>query len=216
MKTLRRLTIVLASSGALLLTIGLQTYTAEAACGRFPASGQTTAFTADKNDGIPGAVAVPDDGTVEAGITLKYKDNGDGTITDRVTRLKWEKKCSACGGLHDVANTYRWSGNGAQETIWDFLDDINAEGGTGFAEHNDWRIPNAKELQSIVDYERQDPRINPIFGPTVAAPTGTYWSSTTDAADASKTFTVDFSFGDVFHDFRTDARHVRAVRGGCL
>lgn len=97
--------------------------------GGLQVTGQTTAYEADKNDGIVGPVAVPDDGTLQRGNTLKYKLRGDGTIEDMRTGLIWEVKCSGCGGLHDVANVYRWSGDGAQETIWDWLDDINAEGG---------------------------------------------------------------------------------------
>jgi hypothetical protein len=135
-------------------------------CQKFPATGQTTAFEADKNDGIPGPVAVPDDGTVEAGATLSYTDNPDGTITDNNTGLQWEKK-SDDNGLHDKDNTYGWS-RGAfadpdfSETIWDWLEDVNAENGTGFAGFNDWRVPNVKELHSIVDYE--------VFpGPVVSA-----------------------------------------------
>lgn len=138
---------------------------------KVPASGQATAYTADKNDGIGGAVAVPDDGTVQAGATLSYQDNGGGTITDLNTGLMWEKKDDA-GGLYDKDNTYTWSGDGTVETIWDWLDDINAEGGTGFAGHADWRIPNVRELQRIVDYEN--------LSPAASFP---YWSSSTSAFD---------------------------------
>ena len=60
---------------------------------KFLASGQTTPFQADIADGMSGNfVDVPDDGTLEAGATLRYRDNGDGTITDRHTKLMWEKK----------------------------------------------------------------------------------------------------------------------------
>ena len=99
----------------------------------FPASGQTTAFSADKNDGIAEPVAVPDDGTVQAGADLSYTDNGDGTITDNNTGLMWEKKSDDGDLLHDKDNSYYWSGNGVLETLWDWLEDVNAEGGTGFA-----------------------------------------------------------------------------------
>jgi hypothetical protein len=85
-----------------------------APCQQFPASGQTTAYQADKNDDIAGAVDVPDDGTVQAGATLSYTDNGDGTITDNNTGLMWEKKGDA-GGLHDKDNIYAWSGDGSQD-----------------------------------------------------------------------------------------------------
>jgi hypothetical protein len=115
------------------------------------ATGQTTAYTADKNDGISGPVSVPDDGTLQRGAPLQYVDNSDGTVTDLNTGLQWEMKVAGSGCLHCVNDTYPWSGNGSQETIWDWLDDVNAEGGTGFTGHNDWRIPNLRELHSIFE-----------------------------------------------------------------
>ncbi|MBI3249078.1 MAG: DUF1566 domain-containing protein [Deltaproteobacteria bacterium] len=185
---------------------------------QFPASGQTTAYTADKNDGIVGAVAVPDDGTVQAGATLSYTDNGDGTITDNNTGLMWEQKTSLdsttnFANLHDADNYYVWSGNGSQETIWDWLGDVNAEGGPGYAGHSDWRIPNIKELQSIVDYSRPypNPTIDPVFGPSV---TTYYWSSTSNANAPSYAWNVTFLNGHVFYDGKSNYFFVRAVRGG--
>lgn len=192
--------------------------------GRFPASGQTTPYQADINDGVMGnPVDVPDDGTVEAGATLRYRDHGNGTITDKNTGLMWEKK-SDDGGLHDKDNAYPWSGG---ETIWDWLDDVNAEGGTGFAGYSDWRIPNVKELQSIIDYGRFDPAVDLVFNnnctPGVDVLSGSctasnYWSSTTEADSAAHAWNVGFSFGVVRADGKADfiILHVRAVRGGCL
>jgi len=180
----------------------------------FPATGQTTAFQADKNDGIAGPVDVEDDGTVRAGVPLSYTDNGDGTITDNNTGLIWEKKVPGSGCLHCVDNTYFWSGNGSQETVWDWLDDVNAEGGTGFAGHNDWRIPNIKELLSIIDHERVNPAVNPVFVPTAAVTTNSnYWSASTDALNTNAWF-VDFINGFKGGGPKNDTFHVRAVRGG--
>ena len=190
----------------------------------FPASGQTTAYQADKDDGIVGEVAVPDDGTVQAGALLSYTDNGDGTITDNNTLLMWEKK-DLSGGLHDRDNTFRWSGDGSQETIRDWLDDVNAEGGTGFAGFNDWRIPNVKELASIVDYERTNPSIDPVFNTDCTAActlpncsctaASNYWMSTTAAINpAVAAWNVDFNLGNVGDGGKTVNDRVRAVRGG--
>jgi hypothetical protein len=63
---------------------------------RLPATGQTTSYVAG------------DDGETSAGAPLRYRDNGDGTITDKNTKLMWEKKDQASGGLHNWNNTYPW------------------------------------------------------------------------------------------------------------
>ena len=80
-----------------------------------------------------------------------FVDNGDGTITDLATGLMWQQA--------DDGNTYDWENGLAY-----------AEGLT-LADHDDWRMPNAKELQSIVDYSRSpstssSPAIDPLFSCT--------------------------------------------------
>lgn len=47
--------------------------------------------------------------------------------------------------------------------------------GLALAGHTDWRLPNVRELLSIVDYGRYDPSIDPIFG----AVSNVYCSSST-------------------------------------
>ncbi len=190
----------------------------------FPASGQTTAFTSEKNDGITGPVAVPDDGVMQAGVSLSYTDNGDGTITDNSTGLMWEKKSDDGDRLHDKDNAYYWSGNGTQETIWDWLEDVNAEGGTGFAGYHDWRVPNVRELQSIVNYQSTPLPVstalnsNCVAGATVLTGSCTlltyYWSSTTWARSTSQVWGVDFNHGEVVPSDKASGSRVRAVRGG--
>ncbi len=196
-------------------------------CGHsaLPASGQLTAYTADTDDGVPGAVAVPDDGTLRFGEPLRFVDNGNGTISDLNTGLMWEKK-SDDGSLHDKDNTYIWSNLDLtpEATIWDWLEDVNAEGGTGLAGHADWRIPHVKELQSIVDYEELDPAVGASFdGGCVpgCANVGcscttnfNYWTSTTSAASDSFAWVLNFGSGAVDFNSKDSGRFVRAVRGG--
>ncbi len=188
-----------------------------------PATGQTTAYAANKNDGISGVVAVPDDGTLQAGATLAYVDNGDGTISDLNTGLMWEKKGDN-GGLHDKDNAYTWSGSGTQETIWDWLDDVNAEGGSGFAGYSDWRIPNAKELESLVNRQMSPPMTSVAFhsgcvaGASVLAgsctPVAIFASSTTWARSTGMAWGVSFYEGLLLPYNKASGLRVRAVRGG--
>jgi Protein of unknown function (DUF1566) len=234
MRTAQTRFMVLAGGMALLLVVTLHLWAGGAKAapqtcrkGFFPASGQTQQFTADLNDGISGPVPVPDDGAIQAGTSLSYVDNGDGTITDLNTGLMWEKKDLA-GGLHDVSTPYFWSGDGTQETIWDWLKDVNAEaGGIGFAGHNDWRIPNVRELSSIVDHGRANPSAASAFTSNCSANCTVltcscaglfpYWSSTTAATGSLLAWQVDLVRGIAGRAPKDGIGGiVRAVRGGCV
>ncbi len=188
----------------------------------FPATGQTTTYTANKNDGITAAVAVPDDGTVQAGATLSYTDNGDGTITDPNTGLVWEKKGDDGNRLHDKDNIYWWSGNSVEETVWDWLEDVNAEGFVGFAGHHDWRIPNAREMLSIANFDKLwavPAAFHTNCLPGVTVLTGScsfqslYWTSTTQANIATSAWAID-NYGSLGTYSKPGTARVRAVRGG--
>jgi hypothetical protein len=92
-----------------------------------------------------------------------FHDNADGTVTDRATGLMWAQRDSGAG--------MDWP----QSLAW--VQRLNA---TNYLGHGDWRLPNAKELQSIVDYARVPARA-PAFEIT-RLPDGEYpffWTSTT-------------------------------------
>ncbi len=102
-----------------------------------------------------------------------FADNGDGTVTDRASGLMWSR--DDCGG--DL--------NWQQALAW--VQQKNRENYLGY---DDWRLPDAKELQSIVDYSRSpqatsSPAIDPVFNVTAIVDEGGetdypfYWTGTT-------------------------------------
>ncbi len=100
----------------------------------------------------------------------EFTDNGDGTITDYATELMWMQEDNAEGML--------WN------------DALNYAENMEYAGYSDWRLPDAKELQSILDYTRSpatssSAAIDPLFHCTkIINEAGEddypcYWSSTT-------------------------------------
>ncbi len=142
-------------------------------------------------------------------------DNGDGTITDLNTGLMWEK-LSDDGSIHDLDDLYTWSAAFEVKVAL-----LNA---TAFAGHTDWRVPNQKELFSILDLETFSLSVSPAFnngctsGCTVATCSCTalsfFWSSTSTARDTFSAWAVTFDDGQVANGFKGSPQSVRAVRGG--
>ena len=102
-----------------------------------------------------------------------YLANGDGTITDRGTGLMW--------GLDDSIVGLNWE----EALAW--VEQLNS---TNYLAYSDWKLPNAKELQSLLDYSRSpdssdSAALNPAFNATgIVNEAGeadfpAYWTSTT-------------------------------------
>ena len=82
-----------------LATCTTQLSACQAAAQQFPATGLTTC--SNSTGQFISCAGTGQDGEIQAGGTLSYTDNGNGTITDNNTKLVWEKK-SADGTIHDV------------------------------------------------------------------------------------------------------------------
>ena len=149
------------------------------------------------------------------GMSCRFLDNGDRTISDLDTGLMWEKKDTE-NGLHDQSRMYAWS-----DAMGDWLSAVNGHTSgvstshAGLAGWTDWRIPTIAELGSIIDSTvagcgAGSTCINPVLGPTAQE----YWSSSSSGpyADASHfaNFMVPFATG--LSD-RSLLKAVRAVRG---
>ncbi|MCP5100634.1 MAG: DUF1566 domain-containing protein [Chloroflexi bacterium] len=99
-----------------------------------------------------------------------FVNNGNGTISDNATDLLWQQADSGTGYNFEEAMTY--------------CESLTLGG------YESWRLPNAKELQSIVDYGRSpdttnSAAIDALFSATAIANEAgetdyaSYWSSTT-------------------------------------
>jgi len=106
-----------------------------------------------------------------------FVDNGDGTVSDLATGLMWMKDDSGKG--------LNW-----KEAL-DYCEDLV------YAGYDDWRLPDAKELESIVDYSRSPDTTNsaavdPVFNSTSIVNEagevdfGYYWSSTTHVSASAR------------------------------
>jgi len=127
-----------------------------------------------------------------------YVVNGDGTVTDKATGLMWQKA--------DSGTTMNW------EKALSYAENLK------YAGHEDWRLPNAKELHSIVDYTRApdaaDPShrsaaVDPIFDLTETE--SWFWTSTTHGDNL---FGVYICFGRALSAWQWQGERMNAHGAG--
>jgi hypothetical protein len=102
-----------------------------------PKTGQTTPYVAG------------DDGTLKMGVAWpapRFTDNSNGTVTDKLTGLIWMQDAGVLG-------SQTWA---AAMTTANTLESGMA-GITDGSQQGDWRLPNVRELQSLIDYSRYFP-----------------------------------------------------------
>ena len=157
--------------------------------------------------------------TAAPATTAHLVDNGDGTVSDPQTGLMW-KKCPE--GQVWITDMKKCDGMVAEYTWQQALQrppQVNAGAIGQNLGHTDWRLPNIKELASIVELRCWDPAINEAVFPAV--PRWFFWSSSPVASDDGDAFQVDFHYGtggwDGAFTFRGSSRDggagVRLVRG---
>ena len=116
---------------------------------------------------------------------------GSKTIVDKGTGLEWQRS--------DDATLYSW------EDALGYCENISLDGKI------DWRLPNIRELKSILDYSRYYPAVDSA----IPCRSSTYWSSTTVADDTHlSAWSIFFGNGDDIWKLKSDSFHVRCVRGG--
>ncbi len=125
----------------------------------------------------------------------RFVVNGD-EVTDTDTGLIWQRCAlgqtgSNCSG--GSANRYNW-----QQALQ--------------AASAPWRLPNIKELRSIVEEKCYGPTINlTVFPNTVSS---YYWSGSPYAKYSHLAWHVHFRYGGSYGYYKGYGRYVRLVRGG--
>jgi len=113
-------------------------------------------------------------------------------VTDSKTQLQWKDDA--------IGSTMTWT-----EAI-SYCESLT------FATYSDWRLPNVKELTSLVDDSKTSPSIDTnVFEHTVS---NLYWSSTTYTVDASSAWSVHFSYGPQYYYSKSRNHNIRCVRAG--
>jgi len=156
-------------------------------------SGQTTSYAAG------------DDGAKQQGVawpTERFTDNGNGTVTDTMTGLIWLKNvgCFTARAWSSALSAAATLNSGECG-----LSDGTAEGA--------WRLPQVRELQSLIDKGKGNPAL-PAGHPFTGAPSSTVWSSTTAVNSTTSAWTVSFASGLLTSSLKTGNSGVWPVRGG--
>jgi len=130
----------------------------------------------------------------------RFSDNGDGTITDKTTGLIWQKG--------DSVKTLNWK------------QALSYAEGLELAGRDDWRLPNVKELHTIVDYTRApdatDPKKRAAAIYSVFKLTETeswFWSGTTHVENQ---FACYVCFGQAFSARKFRGRKMNAHGAGAV
>jgi len=111
------------------------------------------------------------------------------TVQDTMTKLTWQRVV--------VGDQYNWAG------AKDFCGSLPLAGGG-------WRLPDVRELRSIVDRQQLNPAIDPTAFPDT--PSGFFWSSTPVQGSSSNAWGVHFSYGYSYSHDVTYGNRVRCVR----
>lgn len=140
--------------------------------------------------------------------TSQFTDHADGTVTDTKTGLMW-KKCAegqdplTCSGS---ATSFNW------QAALQRAQDVNGGMTGNNLNYTDWRVPNIKELVSLVEEKCYDPAINIAVFPNT--PYAQFWSMSPYANYGFGAWRVNFRYGNDQGSLKSFGQSVRLVRSG--
>jgi hypothetical protein len=123
------------------------------------------------------------------GAGSRFLSNGDDTVTDQLTGLMWTKKPNMGRNANNANTTVQWTD--AFTSIDHLNDPTNSNslplGCSTNSEvdcYTDWRLPNIKELQSLIDFGQMSPALPPGYNTSFDdASMNYYWSSTSNLSN---------------------------------
>jgi len=137
-------------------------------------------------------------------------------------KTRYRLSFPASDTVFDLATGLMWAANGNGEgcnygnpETW--LNSLAYTANLDFGGFDDWRLPNVKELLSLIEYDAALavgalPLIaEPPFSNTPLLP---HWTSTTTVNLTTSAQIVNFAQGNVVAVAKVDSWHLRAVRGG--
>jgi hypothetical protein len=128
-------------------------------------------------------------GDTAASSADRFQVYGD-TVVDTLSGLMWQKTSAFTGNWEDAL--------------------VYCEN-TDFDGYEDWRMPNRKELQSLIDYAKS---AAPVAYSAFTVAAESYWTSTTYAKDPTTAWAVNFENGYIGSKGKVTESKVLAVRGG--
>lgn len=162
-----------------------------------PKTGQTTCY--DAAGAVITCTSTGQDGELQKGVawpSTRFTIDGSGfCVTDNLTGLMWIRTPDSTLRIWQDAMTY-------------------ANGFTNFCGYSDWRLPNRKELRSLINYGQANTAtwLNTQGFSNVQA--GYYWSSSTYADDTTGAWFIYMAVGSVDVYAKTSPNYVWPVRAG--
>ena len=170
-------------------------------------TGQTTCY--DTSGTTISCTGTGQDGELQTGTTWptpRFTDNSlsnstEKTVTDNLTGLIWSKNANP------AATTKTWQG------ALDYIKTLNSSNYLG---HDDWRLPNINELQSLINQVQTTPAtwLNSQGFSNVQSKSGGYWSGSTYAQYTFNAWYVPMDYGFVDSSSKGFSKNVWPVRSG--
>jgi hypothetical protein len=154
-------------------------------------TGQTTSYASGDDGALQKGAVTPSPRFTELTRPLPFIESG--TVQDNRTGLIWLKNANCPNTTRDWATALadvaalNSTGTMAGNDCGDFL---------VFSHHTDWRLPNLRELETLIDYGQANPAF-PAVSPFTNVQNGRYWSSTTVANNTPNAWDIDFTIGTV-------------------